>query len=138
MSATGAQINWSTVSHGSVTLKRITTGGFNQGGKLLKFKGDTDLYTSIIACADIEPSANFASADVGTFMGISPGTDLTLTATLVDAKAQTGGNVIFAGTHAVFENADTTAAHAAWAAVTATWQMYATDGLTPPLTLTRA
>jgi hypothetical protein len=137
MSATGAQINWTGVTHGTVPLKRITTMGFGQGGSLIKFKGDTDLYPSIIACADIEPHASATSADAGTFMGIVPGTDLTLTATLNDAKAQTGGAITFVMTHAVFENAEVNAAHAAYGSVTGSWQGYAVDGVTPPLIITR-
>jgi hypothetical protein len=137
MSATGAQINWNTVTHGTIPLKRITSMSFGQGGSLIKFKGDTDLYPTIIACADIEPHASATSADAGTFMVITPGTDLTLTATLVDAKAQSGGGVIFTMTHAVFENAETNAQHAAYGSVTGSWQGYSVDGSTPPLIITR-
>lgn len=138
MSATNAQISWATVTHGGVSLSRVTTGSFGLGGKLIKFKGDVDLYPSIIACADVEPHATFTTADIGTMMSIAPGADLTLTATLKDAKAQTGGDVIFTMSHAVFENADTTAAHAQYGSVTGTWQAYATDGITAPLVITRA
>ena len=138
MSATGANVNWSTVGWDSLTLKRITTGGFGLGGSLLKFKGDTDLYPSIIACVNQEPHASFSRADVGTFMNCVPGTSSTLAATLVDMKAAAGGACIFTGSNAVFENADTTAAHAAVGGVTATWQLFAADGATPPLVLTRS
>lgn len=137
MSATGAQINWSTVTFASAPLKRITTGGFGLGGQLLKFKGDTDIYPSIIAMVGQDPTITFGSADVGTFASLVPGTSGTLSGIMVDAKAQTGGNVVVTGSNAVFETADAQGAHAAWSGVTASWQLYASDGLTPPLVLTR-
>ena len=109
MSATRAQINWASVTFGSTAITRITTGGFGQGGKLLRFKGDTDMYSTVIANVTNEPSATFTTADVGTMMGIAPGTTNTLAATLNDAKGATGGAVVFTMINAVFENADTTA-----------------------------
>jgi hypothetical protein len=138
MSATKAQINWASVTFGSTAITRITTGGFGLGGKLLKFKGDTDIYSSIIANVDNEPHATFTTADVGTMMGINPGTSGTLTATLNDAKAVTGGAVIFTMSNAVFENADTTGQHAQFGTVTGTWQAYSSDGTTNPLAISRS
>jgi hypothetical protein len=138
MSATKAQINWASVSFGSTSITRITTGGFGQGGKLVRFKGDTDLYTTIIANVTNEPNATFTTADVGTVMGISPGTTNTLTATLNDAKSATGGAVVFTMINAVFENADTKAQHAEFGTVTGTWQAFSSDGVTNPLSFTRS
>jgi hypothetical protein len=137
MAATKAQINWASVTFGSSAITRITTGGFGQGGKLLKFKGDTDMYSTIIANVNNEPNATFTTADVGTIMGITPGTTNTLTATLNDAKGATGGSVVFTMINAVFENADTTAQHAQFGTVTGTWQAYSSDGVTNPLSFTR-
>ena len=56
MSATKAQINWASVTFGSTAITRVTTGGFGQGGKLLRFKGDTDLYSTVIANVNNEPT----------------------------------------------------------------------------------
>jgi hypothetical protein len=138
MSTTRAQINWATVTFGATAITRITTGGFGQGGKLLKFKGDTDAYSTIIANVNNEPNATFTTADVGTMMGIAPGSVNTLSATLNDAKGATGGAVVFSMINAVFENADTTAQHAQFGSVTGTWQAFSSDGLTNPLSFTRA
>jgi hypothetical protein len=137
MSATRAQINWASVTFGSTAITRITAGGFGQGGKLIRFKGDTDVYSTVIANVTNEPSATFMTADVGTMMGIAPGTTNTLTATLNDAKGATGGAVVFAMINAVFENADTKAQHAQFGTVTGTWQAFSSDGLTNPLSFTR-
>jgi hypothetical protein len=135
--ATKAQINWAAVQFGSTAITRITTGGFGQGGKLLRFKGDVDTYSTIIANVNNEPNATFTTADVGTMMGIAPGTTNTLTATLKDAKAASGGDVIFSMINAVFENADTQGQHATFGTVTGTWQAFSTDGVTNPLSFTR-
>jgi hypothetical protein len=134
---TKAQINWTGVEWGTTSITRITTGGFSQGGKLLKFKADTDLYSTIIANVDNEPSATFTTADVGTVMGFVPGVVNTLTATLNDAKGASGGSVVFSMINAAFENADTTAQHAQFGAVTGTWQAFSSDGTTNPLSFTR-
>jgi hypothetical protein len=137
MAATKAQINWTAVNFNSTSITMVTSGGFGMGGKLLKFKGDTDVYSTVIANVESAPHATFTTADVGTMMGFVPGTTSTLTATLSDAKGATGGAVVFSMINAVFENADTQAAHAQFGSVTGTWQAFSSDGVTNPLSFTR-
>jgi hypothetical protein len=137
MSISKAQINWTAVEFGAVPITRITTASFGQGGSLVQFKGDTDLYPSIIANVTNDPHASITTADVGTMMGFLSGTSGTLTAQLNDAKAVADGAVVFTMSNAVFENADTQAAHAQFGSVTGTWQAYASDGLTNPVVITR-
>jgi hypothetical protein len=143
MPVTKAQLNWTGVSFtptgGSATsITRVMAGMFGQGGHLIKFKGDTDLYPTVIAAPTVEPHASFTTADVGTMMGFAPGSAGALAATLSDAKAQTGGAVVFALANAVFENASATGQHAQFATVTGTWQAYSSDGVTNPLSFTRS
>ena len=136
---TGAQINWGSVTYGLANpIKRVTAGGFSLGGQLIRFKGDTDRYTSIIANVNNEPSANFTTADIGTLMTIPTSGSATLGATLKDALAAVGGDVVFSMVNAVYETADATAQHAQWGSVTASWQGYAADGMTNPLSISRA
>ena len=76
MSVSKAQINWTSVTFtptgGSATsITRVAAGMFGQGGQLIKFKGDTDLYPTIIAAPTSEPHASFTTADVGTMMGFA-------------------------------------------------------------------
>jgi len=137
MSATKAQINWTAVSHGATAITRVTTASFGQGGNLIKFKGDTDLYPTIIAAVDNEPHASITTADVAILMNILPGTTATLGAILNDAKVAVGGAVVFSMINAVFENADAQGQHAQFASVTGTWQAYSSDGVTNPLSFTR-
>jgi hypothetical protein len=137
MSATKAQINWTAVQFASANITRVTNASVGQGGTLIKFKGDTDLYPTVIANVDNEPHFSITSADVGNLMNFSPGATGTLTATLNDAKAAVGGAVVFTMINAVFENADTQAQHAQFGSVTGTWQAFSTDGSTNPLSFTR-
>jgi hypothetical protein len=138
MAGTGVQINWDLVQYATTTIKRVTNAMFGQGGSLIKFKGDIDVYPSVIAAVDIEPHASITTGDPGTMMNFTPGQDATLTATMKDAKNVTGGDVVFTLTHAVFENADTTGQHAQFGTVTGTFQAYAPDGITPPLSFARS
>jgi hypothetical protein len=138
MAATKANINWTSVSFNSVTLTRVTNASFGQGGQLIKFKGDTDLFPTIIAAVDTEPHASITTADIGTVMAnFAPGTTSTLSATLNDAKSQSGGAVVFTMANAVFENADAQAQHAQFGSVTGTWQAFSSDGSTNPLGIAR-
>jgi hypothetical protein len=138
MSATKANINWTSVSFNSVTLTRITNASFGQGGQLLKFKGDVDQYPTVIANVHNEPHASITTADVGTVMSsFTPGLTSTLTASMNDAKLATGGGVVFTLSNAVFENAESQGQHAQFGSVTGTWQAYSTDGATAPLAISR-
>jgi hypothetical protein len=138
MAGTATQINWDNVTFATTTIKRVTNAMFGQGGSLIKFKGDVDVYPSVVAAVDIEPHASVTTGDPGTMMGFTPGQDATLTATMKDAKGVSGGDVVFTMVHSVFENADATGQHAQFATVTGTWQAYAPDGITPPLSFARA
>jgi hypothetical protein len=137
MAISRAQINWTGVAFASTTITRVTQCAFGLGGTLLKLKADTDLFPSLIACADIEPHASVTTFDVGPMMGLTPGASGTLTATLNDAKSISGGAVVFTMSGAVFETADAQAQHAQYGSVTGSWQAYASDGTTPPLVITR-
>jgi hypothetical protein len=137
MSATKAQINWTSVNFNSIAITRVTNGKVSQGGKLLKFKGDVDKFSTIIANVDNEPNSSITTADVGTMMGFTPGTAATFTAALNDALVATGGGVLFTMINSVFENADTSAQHAQFGTVTGTWQAFSSDGATNPLSFSR-
>ena len=125
------------MSFASTAITRVTNASVGQGGNLIKFKGDTDVFPTIIAMVDQEPHASITTADVGTMMGFIPGAAGSLVMTLNDAKTASGGAVNFTLANAVFENADTQAQHAQFGSVTGTWQAYSADGSTNPLSFTR-
>jgi hypothetical protein len=131
------QINWSGVSFSSTPIVRVSNAMFGQGGKLISFKGDADLYPSIMANVTNEPHASITTADVGPMMLIAPGASGSLVATMNDAKLVSLGGVVFTMTNAVFENADGSAAHQAFGSATGVWKAFASDGATAPLVITR-
>ena len=138
MAATKVNVNWAAVSFGTTSITRVTSAMFGMGGSLLKFKGDTDLYPTVIANVNNEPHASVTTADVGTIFGFAPGNTGTLIGTLNDAKGAASGAVDFTLVNAVFENADAQGQHAQWGTVTGTWQAYSSDGSTPPLSIARS
>jgi hypothetical protein len=138
MAATKVQANWSSVSWNSTSITRVTSVSIGQGGNLLKFKGDTDIYPTVIAALDIEPHASVTTADVAVIMGFTPGVSSSLTATQKDAKGASGGEILWTVANAVFENGDQSGAHAQWGTVTGTWQCFSSDGSTNPVSFTRA
>jgi hypothetical protein len=138
MAATKGQINWTGIGWNSLTFTRITGCNVDQGGQLIRFKGDTDIYTSIIANVNNEPSVSVTSGDPASLHGIATGVSATWTGTLKDARGATGGDIIFVMINAVFETVTTNAQHAQFASATASWQGYSADGVTNPLTFTRA
>ena len=105
MAATNLQFNWGPVTFNSITLTKITQGHFNQGGQLLAFSGDTDIFPTTIINSMNNPSAGFTSGNVAQFQGIAPGTTSTLLATLNDAKSALGGAIDYNQINATFQNA---------------------------------
>jgi hypothetical protein len=139
MAASKAVVNWSSVIWNSIPITRITTGSFGLGAQLIKFKGDGDIYPSVVVCPTIEPHASFTSADPYTVFNTSaPGTAASLVAVLADAKKATGGNLTFTMANAVWENADASGQHAQFGQSTFTFQATTADGQTNPLTFAEA
>lgn len=137
MTATKRNINWSSCSFASTAITGVTNATVGQGGSLLKFKADVDVFPTLVVMVDQEPHASITTADVGTAFGFTPGQTGTLTLTHNDAKGAAAGAVVFTMINAVFENADDSGAHAQVGSVTATWQSFSSDGVTPPLSFAR-
>ncbi len=137
MAITRANMNWSSVVHGSTTITRVTTASFKTGGKLVKFSADADVIVSVIAVGPAEPSATITTADIGTAMGFSAGQTGSLVASLEDAMGVASGGVTFTLANCVFENADASDTHAQIGTCPMNFSAYATDGATNPLSITR-
>jgi hypothetical protein len=135
---TKTHINWSGVTWPSTAgaIKRVTNLTINQGGQLIKFKGDTDIYPSVIANVNNDPSINITTADVATIVAFITGVSGTFVAVHNDANQITGGATQFSCVNAVFETWTDTGPHAQFGSVTASWQMYSPDGVTNPMTMT--
>jgi hypothetical protein len=138
MPASKLQANWSGVAHGSTTISRVTQVSFSQGGSLTSFAADGDHYPTVVVNLMNKPKASITSADTATLMAIAPGTTASLTATHKDARGATGGDVLFVMANAVVENIDTAGGHGQFGSSTMTLVAYSSDGITNPLSFTRA
>lgn len=141
MAATKLSLNWIAVSYtpqaGTLTtITKVTSMDFNFNGSLIHFKGDDDRYPTVIANADNEPTISLTSGDVKALFSIGVGTLCTqVTGTLQDALKQSGGNIVFTATNAVFSSPNMSASHGSFASATANWACFSSDGQTPPITL---
>ncbi len=137
MAATKAQMNWASVSFGSTAITRVTNGSSTQGGKLLKFLGDTDVFTTIIANVSNEPRRELHHGRCRNHHGNRSRQHQHALGNTQRRQGRDGSAVVFTMINAVFENADTKAAHAQLGFVTGTWQAYSSDGTTSPLSFAR-
>jgi hypothetical protein len=138
MAATKLQANWSAVSLGSTTITRVTQVSFSQGGSLATFSADGDHYPTVVVNLMNKPSASVTSADTATLMSIAPGTTATFSATHKDALRATGGDIIYVMANTVVENVQTAGSHGQFGASTMSLLACSSDGITNPLSFTRA
>lgn len=138
MAATKVQANWTAVSFASSPITRVTSVSFNRGGSLTPFRGDLDNMPSVLICLTSDPSASITTADAGLLMSLLPGASGTFTATHKDAAAQTSGDIVYTLANAVVENVETSGSHGAYGTATLNLKAGAPDGVTNPLTFTRA
>jgi len=138
MAATNLQMNWVDVSHGTVDLIRVQSVSFDLGGNNQGYAADNAQYNEVVVNTMNQPTCTVTVGDTATLMGIAPGTDATFTATHKDAKGETGGDIIYVLTNAVSNGGQTSGDHAAFGSATMTFMAYAPDGVTNPLSFTRA
>lgn len=138
MAATRLQANWSGVALGATTITRVSQVSINQGGTLQDYSADGDHYPTVITNLMNKPTASVTSADTATLMGIAPGTTGSFTATHKDAKAQTGGDILYVLANAVASTAQTSGGHNAFGTASLSMQAFSSDGSTNPLSFTRA
>jgi hypothetical protein len=138
MAATKLQANWSAVSHGTTGITRVTQVSFSQGGSLATYSADGDHYPTVVVNLMNKPSASVTSSDTATVMGIAPGTTATFSATHKDAKGATGGDILYVMANAVVENVQSAGSHGQFGSSTMSMLAYSNDGVTNPLSFTRA
>jgi hypothetical protein len=136
--ATKLQANWSSVSHGTTPISRVSQVTFSQGGSLASYAADGDHYPTVVVNLMSRPRATVTSADTATLMGIATGTTAAFSATHKDAKAATGGDILYVMANAVVENVETSGAHGQFGSATMALMAYSSDGTTNPLSFTRA
>lgn len=138
MAASKIQLNWTGVAHGVTSITKVSSVSFSQGGALLEFSGDTDKFSTVVVNGVAKPTATITTADIGTVMGISPGTTASLTATHKDAKLASGGDILYTLSNAVAQNVTANGPFNQFGSATATFMAYSSDGSTNPLAFTRA
>jgi hypothetical protein len=138
MAATKLQANWSAVSLGTNTITRVTQVTFSQGGSVTSYAGDTDHYPTVIVNLMNKPRVTVSSSDTGTLMGIASGTTATFSATHKDAKGALGGDILYVMANSVVENVETSGTHGQFGTSTMSLLAYSSDGVTNPLSFTRA
>ena len=138
MAATKLQANWAAVQFGTANISRVTQVTFTQGGSLAAFSADGDRYPSVIVATPGRPRASVTSGDAAALMAIAPGTVSTFRATHKDAKGEAGGDILYVLANAVAENAETSGDHGRFGSATLSLMAFSTDGVTNPLSFTRA
>ena len=138
MAATKLQANWTAVSHGTTSITRVTQVSFSQGGSLASFSADGDHYPTVIVNLLNKPQATVKSSDAAALMGLGPGTTGTFSATHKDARNAAGGDILYVMANAVVENVEASGSHGQFGSAQLSLLAYSSDGVTNPLSFTRA
>jgi hypothetical protein len=138
MAATKLQSNWTAVSFGTAPISRVTQVSFTQGGSLTTYAADGDHFPTVIVNTMSKPRATVTSGDAAALMAIAPGETGTFSATHKDAKGEVGGDILYVLANAVAENAETSGSHGEFGTAKLSLMAYSSDGVTNPLSFTRA
>ncbi len=136
MAATKLNINISSVSICGTALTKITGLQVRQGAVFTKFKGDSDIYTTVAVNTDNDPGFTVTTGDVGGAEALK-GTTGTSTATLNDAKAGSGGAVVWSLSNSYVDDVASSAQHAQFASSTVKVSAVSSDGTTNPMSVSR-
>lgn len=137
MAATGLNINWTAVSYNSTPIKRVTNVAINDSPQILPFAGDTDRYPTVLADVGGGVTITVTTGDAGTAFSLASGTAAAFTATHKDAKGAEGGDIIYTMS-AMVGNRTAGGQHAQFGQATVEFTGVSIDGLTNPLSFTRA
>ena len=138
MAATKLQANWTAVSFGSAAITRVSQVSFTQGGSLAAYAADGDRFPTVVVNTLSKPRATVTSGDAAALMAIAPGTVGSFSATHKDAKGEVGGDILYVLANAVAENAETSGGHGQFGTASLSLLAFSSDGVTNPLSFTRA
>lgn len=142
MAATNLQMNWSSVAllvgNTTTTFTRVDTVNFDEGGQLIGYSGDANVYNVALVNSMNDPKATINTSNPGQLLTLTVGTAGTLTATLNDAKLATSGAINYTLANAVVSNVTNAAQHAQYGTGTVIMEAYSADGTTNPLGFTRS
>lgn len=137
MAATGLNLNWADVKFGTIPIPRVTGVQISDNAQNLPFSGDTDLYPSVIAHMGSNVTMTVATGDSAAVMGLPSGAVQVATATHKDALGATGGDIIYAMSSMVGQRS-AGGQHAQFGAASVEFNGVSPDGVTNPLSFTRA
>jgi len=138
MAAAKLQLNWTGVTFASTSIAHVSSVMFGQGGELINFAGDNARYPQIIANNVSRPRCSITSGDIYTIMNFTTGQSGTISAVQKDAASGINGDITWTLSGAVHENSQQTGQWGQFASATATFQAYASDGSTNPLSIAQA
>jgi len=138
MPATRLQANWTAVSFGDADITRVSQVTFTQGGSLAAYAADGDHFPTVVVNLMNRPRATVTTSDPAAVMAIAPGTTGTFSATHKDAKGEVGGDILYVLANAVAENSETSGSHGQFGSATLSLMAFSSDGVTNPLSFTRA
>lgn len=139
MSATNLFMSWTGCTYNSVTLLKVTKFAPNRNGSSEAFKGDAAIFDQLIVVPGQKRTFTLTTGDVKAAAAIAVGTDATFVIILNDPKngvTAAGGAISYTYTHAVLVDNPAEGDHAKFASATLSFEAYALDGVTDPLTVT--
>lgn len=142
MAATGLQVNWSNVAFTpaagvALPIDRVTQVAVANRPENIRFKGDAATYDQVIVNVNNTPSVTVTSGNIGALLALPVNTTGTWTGTHLDARGETGGDIVYE-MDCLCAGVETTGAHGAFGSGTATFEGFSSDGVTSPLAFTRA
>lgn len=147
MARTGLYMNWKgwTVTHGSgpttITLSQITDVQVQRGEQWVSFKGDGNIFATMMALANSTRAIRITGGDVGKLLTIPKNTVCTVSGYLYDAKNQTtsgSGTLNISLANACFEGNAPGGGQNQFISDTVQFTAYSSDGSIDPLTVTEA
>ncbi|WP_165251173.1 hypothetical protein [Paludisphaera soli] len=137
MPATGLQVNWVDVAFGTTAIDRVTNIAFGMNATNIGFKGDAAVYEQVVVNVDNSPTATVTSGNAGLLMGLPVNAAGVFTATHKDALGETGGDIVYE-MDSILISVETSGAHAQFGSATGSLKGVSPDGVTNPLSFTRA
>lgn len=142
MSATGLQINWSSVTYtrsnnAATTITKVDGISLGTNNQWVNYKGGTDVYNTTKALVASDPKFTVKTSNIGVAIGLVGATGGTFTATHNDALGASGGGITYTLANATVEDATPDGNHAQYGSCVLMVTAVSSDGQTNPLSYVR-
>lgn len=141
MAASRHQLNWDAVTYtpaggSAITFTGVQSVKITSGANFIRRSGDDDRYVTLVVNDFNEPSFTVSCDDHLALLSIPVGGRGALTATHLDARGATGGNIVYTLSNAVPGSPDLGGDHRQVGAGSVQFFCESTDGVTSPLAYT--